>query len=183
MITERWRRIEEIFQIAVERDAAERDDFLTDACDGDSDLLREIESLLAFEVAARPSKQPFRRAIESAARSLNIEPGESEALADGLMGTRIGAYRVTGWFNRAWRDGRCIPGRTRRRTVQSAGRHRPASAKINFGIAHRIMPAGMPLSPSEIKWEQQMQKAVREALERRGACHDKSEPYPSATVH
>src|SRR5262245_13570435 len=100
MNTERWRIIEEIFQTAVERGAAERAAVLTEACGGDADLRREIESLLAYEDAATPSIRPFRQAIEGVARSLTIERREPEEPADHLIGRRIGAYRVTGLIGR-----------------------------------------------------------------------------------
>src|SRR5271157_1179672 len=43
----RWRRIEEIYQAAAERQPEERAAFLAAACAGDEDLRREVESLLA----------------------------------------------------------------------------------------------------------------------------------------
>jgi TolB-like protein/tRNA A-37 threonylcarbamoyl transferase component Bud32/Tfp pilus assembly protein PilF len=44
---ERWRKIERIYHLALERDPGERDGFLAEACPDDSDLLREVASLLA----------------------------------------------------------------------------------------------------------------------------------------
>ena len=44
---ERWRKIESVFQEALERDPAERDAYVREACRGDSDLRREVTSLLA----------------------------------------------------------------------------------------------------------------------------------------
>jgi len=43
----RWRRVEEIYQAAAERQPEERAAFLAVACGGDADLQREVESLLA----------------------------------------------------------------------------------------------------------------------------------------
>jgi len=43
----RWKRIEEIYQAAAERQVEERATFLAMACAGDEDLRREVESLLA----------------------------------------------------------------------------------------------------------------------------------------
>ena len=43
---EKWEQVKELFTLALERDAAERSEFLRQAC-GDDDVLRsEIESLL-----------------------------------------------------------------------------------------------------------------------------------------
>ena len=44
---ERWQQIESLFQEALERDPAERNAWLREACQGDSDLRREVLSLLA----------------------------------------------------------------------------------------------------------------------------------------
>ena len=48
MNPERWKRIEEIYHAALERPLAEREDFLNGACQGDTVLRREVESLLAM---------------------------------------------------------------------------------------------------------------------------------------
>ena len=47
MESDRWRRIEELYHSALERDPASRLEFLDRACDGDADLRREVISLLA----------------------------------------------------------------------------------------------------------------------------------------
>ena len=44
---ERWLRLKELIDAALERDASERDAFLDDACAGDVALRHELESLLA----------------------------------------------------------------------------------------------------------------------------------------
>ncbi|MEO8440398.1 MAG: serine/threonine-protein kinase, partial [Spartobacteria bacterium] len=46
MKAERWQRINDLFQTASERAPEERTAFLTQACDGDEELCREVESLL-----------------------------------------------------------------------------------------------------------------------------------------
>jgi serine/threonine-protein kinase len=47
MKAERWQRVDELLEAAIEREASERSDFLNQACGGDEDLRREVESLLA----------------------------------------------------------------------------------------------------------------------------------------
>jgi len=47
MTPERWRLVEQIYNAAQERSPDERASYLATACEGDSELLREIESLLA----------------------------------------------------------------------------------------------------------------------------------------
>jgi hypothetical protein len=81
MTPERWRQIEEIFQAAVERDDAERDDYLNETCGDDADLRREVESLLAYETT-----NPFQQAIKGAARSLAARQSEPEEPGDNFTG-------------------------------------------------------------------------------------------------
>jgi serine/threonine protein kinase len=52
MKSNRWSLIEEIFQGALDRPAAERKQYLAEACGNDPELLREVESLLANDVDA-----------------------------------------------------------------------------------------------------------------------------------
>src|SRR5687767_15988395 len=56
-------RAKEVFLAALERPAAERAAFIAEACTGDEELRREIESLLPFheadeEAAATPQERP-----------------------------------------------------------------------------------------------------------------------------
>ncbi len=50
----RWTRIQDVFLDAAERPAGERAAFLDEACAGDGDLRREVESLLAADVTGTP---------------------------------------------------------------------------------------------------------------------------------
>ena len=47
MTPERWQEIERLYHAVLNRPAPERASFLASACDGDADLRREVESLLA----------------------------------------------------------------------------------------------------------------------------------------
>lgn len=47
MDPERWRKIEQLYQLALEQEPAQQDHFLAEACQGDADLRGEVESLLA----------------------------------------------------------------------------------------------------------------------------------------
>ena len=47
MKAERWKQVNDLFQLAVERAPGERAAFLDEACHDDEDMRREVESLLA----------------------------------------------------------------------------------------------------------------------------------------
>jgi eukaryotic-like serine/threonine-protein kinase len=82
---ERLRRVEEIFHAAREREAAEREAFLADACAGDPALRSEVESLLA-----QPSAGVIDVPVPAFAAGL-MTP--SPRLAPG---SSIGPYRIEG---------------------------------------------------------------------------------------
>src|SRR5262245_151199 len=85
MNPERWRRIEALFDAVVDRPAAERDTYLTKACEGDEELRREVLSLLASVT----TKDFIRDSITGVALSFAARP------KDDMTGDRIGPYRVT----------------------------------------------------------------------------------------
>jgi serine/threonine protein kinase len=47
MKSERWLKIEQLYHLALSQEPMRRDGFLAEACEGDADLRREVESLLA----------------------------------------------------------------------------------------------------------------------------------------
>jgi len=71
MSSPRWEKVEELFHAALEREPAARNAFLNEACNGDSELRREVESL----VAAADTKPRFlnRHAMEVEARAMSRE--------------------------------------------------------------------------------------------------------------
>jgi serine/threonine protein kinase/tetratricopeptide (TPR) repeat protein len=83
----RWRRIEDLYNEALELDAADRDRFLARACGGDDALRREVRSLLDYESAADRFLE--RPAVVEAARSIASETRPP------LTGRRIAGYDVT----------------------------------------------------------------------------------------
>src|SRR5215510_4143700 len=84
MNPERWRRVEELFRTAIDRPPAERDSYLTRACDGDEDLRREVLSLLERDTAEDFIQDPIANvALSFTAKSNND-----------LSGERVGPYRV-----------------------------------------------------------------------------------------
>ena len=84
--TERWRRIEELLAAALDREPAARERFLDAACAGDSDLRREVQSL----VAAHERSGALDRLGPEVA-SITAELRGASAM---LAGRTIGHYRV-----------------------------------------------------------------------------------------
>src|SRR5215831_6544385 len=75
MTPERWQQIEELYYLALQQESSLRTSFLKQACGGDEEMQREIESLLAHE-------QPAARFMEA--------PGMA-VLANALAGDRVGS--------------------------------------------------------------------------------------------
>jgi eukaryotic-like serine/threonine-protein kinase len=122
---QRWQSIERLYHAALELDPAQRDEFLATACEGDAELRREIESLLA----ERSRAEGF---IESAAGGALRAPVAS-ALRDHaalyvpgqLVGRRLGAYELQSW-------------------VAAGGMgqvYRATDTRLNRTVAVKIVPA------------------------------------------
>jgi eukaryotic-like serine/threonine-protein kinase len=78
MHPERWKKIKEVLDIALRLDPAERGDYLTRACEDDTEMRQEIESLLdAHEASGEWLEKP----------ALQEPP-------DAVIGARLGAYEV-----------------------------------------------------------------------------------------
>ena len=78
-----WARVEELFHAALVRAPAEREAFLREACAGDEELRREVQSLLAQEhEAERLMEKP---AAGAATQKVAV-----------TRGTRLGPYEVVG---------------------------------------------------------------------------------------
>ena len=90
MTPSRFGQIERLYHAARELAAGQRAGFLDEACGGDEELRREVESLLAQDVAAPNALD--RGAWEAA------EAGFSEDAREPLLaaGTEIGGYRIEG---------------------------------------------------------------------------------------
>src|SRR5215203_3914684 len=75
---QRWQRVKEIFEGALERHADERLAFLDRACDGDSDVREEVESLLrSYEAAGSFMEAPaVAQAADDLATEQKLVPGQ-----------------------------------------------------------------------------------------------------------
>jgi len=92
MAPDRWERIEQLCQAALEREEAQQAAFLDAACGGDPDLRREVESLLAHRQHAEEFLEA--PAIEIAARALATENTARAGDTSRFLGRLISHYRV-----------------------------------------------------------------------------------------
>src|ERR1022692_3397120 len=93
MDSERWKRIDNLLQAALERPPAERAEFLRQACAGDEALEREARSLLASQQQAGSFLEI--PAIEVAARALaRQQSNDAPEGADSPVGRTISHYRI-----------------------------------------------------------------------------------------
>lgn len=88
MTPERYKRVKEIFQAAVEQEPALQASMIVEACGGDDVLLREVQSLLACQDAAENFIE--KSAFEVGARLISKDGFES------LEGRLIGQYKLLG---------------------------------------------------------------------------------------
>ena len=90
MEPERWHRVEELFQHALELDESRRMEFLASACGGDEVLRREVESLLAQE--KKTGHFIDSPALEAVGQLLADEADRESGLK--LIGSTVSHYRV-----------------------------------------------------------------------------------------
>ena len=86
MTPERWQRVEMLCNAALECEASQRGTFLAQACGGDDELRREVESLLSQEKSAEGFLEA--PAIGPAAKMFSEEQRES------LIGRQMGLYKI-----------------------------------------------------------------------------------------
>src|ERR1700674_4411670 len=87
MNEERWGKIEQLYHSALEQEPGRRGAFLAAACEGDEDLQRKVESLLARSGATEALAD--RSAWEAVA-------GQPETRTDLTPGARLGPYQILG---------------------------------------------------------------------------------------
>jgi eukaryotic-like serine/threonine-protein kinase len=89
MNSERWRQVEKIYHEALQQEPGKRARFLVEACQGDDELLRDVESLLsqpssATQFLERPAWE------DEASRLANSMPALLSA------GSKLGGYSIEG---------------------------------------------------------------------------------------
>jgi eukaryotic-like serine/threonine-protein kinase len=84
-MADRWEEINRLYNAAVEVEEKERAFFLENACEGDQELRREVESLLAYDKQAQQLLD--RPAMQIAAEKLASEPPS-------LVGRKLGPYQI-----------------------------------------------------------------------------------------
>ena len=86
MTPKRWEQISQVYQAALAREAKQWPAFLDQACFGDEELRREVESLLAYQEQAESFlSSPV---LEAAARGIGADPA-------GLpTGSDLGHYQI-----------------------------------------------------------------------------------------
>jgi serine/threonine protein kinase len=75
-MTERWHQVETLYHEALEQDSGARAAFLSQACAGDEELLREVETLLSYDKRAKGFIE--RPAFELAAKAIAAETPAEE---------------------------------------------------------------------------------------------------------
>ena len=88
MTPERWKQIRAVFEEAEALPASLRPAYLNQACDGDDQLRREVDSLLQAE------SQAGSNFMGRPAADLMHAPVDSAAAAAPRIGTRIGPYQI-----------------------------------------------------------------------------------------
>ena len=91
MSPERWKQIEDLYHAALEQEPAARGAFLAGACDTDSELRREVESLLAQASGDSPLNRPAwegRLASDAAPVTPDVQSGSFKA------GCAIAHYQI-----------------------------------------------------------------------------------------
>lgn len=96
MTPERWKQIEKLYHSVLDREPAQRDAFLQEACAGDKALQKEVQSLLSHEGKARNFfKAP---ALQVIAQGMAKDSADSTVLAQSKVSSRIGQtvshYRI-----------------------------------------------------------------------------------------
>jgi TolB-like protein/tetratricopeptide (TPR) repeat protein/predicted Ser/Thr protein kinase len=176
---ERWGRVKAVFLAALERPDSERSAFVAETCADDSELMNEIESLLASDKAAASFCETPAAGLLRGELPTGSEPGPRLP-----AGTRLGAYEITafiaaggmGEVYRAWHTvlGRQVAIKTvgaqlsddaaRRRLIREA-QHASVLAHPSICAIYEVGEAdGLPFIVMEYVDGRPLSEIVREAI-------------------
>ncbi|HEU4479746.1 MAG TPA: serine/threonine-protein kinase, partial [Pyrinomonadaceae bacterium] len=90
MTPERWQQVKDVFNLALEYEPGQRSSFLSQACDNDEALQREVESLLAaHDKDGSFIDSPAYKAVSELMQENELKPGQV-----------LGAYEITSFIGR-----------------------------------------------------------------------------------
>ena len=102
MKQDRWQQVKSTVAVAIDMSEADREKWIDSACGTDTELRREVESLLAAADAAQ-SLPEARNAITSAASSLlSIEDESLRSLLESALGNQYEIIRAIGRGGMGW---------------------------------------------------------------------------------
>jgi serine/threonine protein kinase len=153
MTPDRWQRIQEILAEATELEAASRGGFLDEACRGDPELRREVDSLLS-SLAASPGflDSPAIEAVTG------LSPATPAAASPSLVrGTRLGPYEIL--------------------SLLGAGGmgevYRARDTRLNRDVAVKVLPRSLVQSPAALaRFEREAQAVAALSHPNILAIHD-----------
>lgn len=107
MTPERWKKLEAVFQTAVDLPSAERAAFVAAQCAGDGELFSAVDKLLASSDSADDfiespvwTDSKFLDTTAKKEISSSIDDGADAVDRDNFLGKTIGVYKVTGEIGR-----------------------------------------------------------------------------------
>jgi serine/threonine-protein kinase len=124
MNPDRWRQVADVYEAALEREPAARGPFLAEACRDDSDLRREVESLLAQEHTTLVVDHGM----------LTVAAAVLEGISRLEPGTALGPYRVEA-------------------LIGAGGMgdvYRARDTKLNRDVALKVLPESLTRDPDRL---------------------------------
>ena len=88
LTSDRWQRVQELFDAALERSGEERSSYLAAECSGDRELLEDVESLLDHDTQAEAD---FMR---PAVRDRDLTEAPESLEEDPFIGTTVGRFHI-----------------------------------------------------------------------------------------